>query len=54
VGAPLASAPPAAAPWGGLAPAARLAFTDLGSGPAGDLAVPLDLGANYFTHHYSR
>ena len=54
VGAPLASAPGAARPWAGLAPGARLAFTDMGAGAAGDLAVPLDLGADYFRHHYDR
>ena len=54
VGAPLESAPKTARPWAGLAPASRLAFTDLGGGAAGDLAVPIDLSADYFSHHYSR
>lgn len=44
----------ALSPRQGGAPAARLAFTDIGSGAGGELGVPMDLVANYFPYHYDR
>ena len=38
----------------GMAPAAKLAFTDIGAGSGGDLSVPVDLVADYFPYHYNR
>ena len=52
VGAPLAGA--SGAQWQGGAPAARLAFTDLGTGGGGDLGVPMDLVNDYFPYAYER
>lgn len=38
----------------GMAPAAKLAFTDFGAGSGGDLSVPVDLVNEYFPYHYNR
>lgn len=45
---------PASRRFEGMAPAARLAFTDIGAGSGGDLSVPVDLVADYFPYHYNR
>lgn len=43
-----------ATPWQGMAPLAKIAFQDLGSGTSGNLLVPGDLTRDYFPHSYSR
>ena len=45
---------PASRRFEGMAPAAKLAFTDIGAGSGGDLSVPVDLVADYFPYHYNR
>lgn len=38
--------------WEGQAPAAKIAFTDIGSGTSGSLSVPSDLNIDYFPYSY--
>ena len=38
--------------WEGMAPSAKLAFTDIGSGTSGSLSVPSDLYSDYFPYSY--
>lgn len=38
--------------WEGMAPAAKIAFQDLGSGSSGTLSVPYDLFSDYFPYNY--
>ena len=45
---------PASRRFEGMAPAAKLAFTDIGAGGGGELSVPVDLVADYFPYHYNR
>ena len=45
---------PASRRFEGMAPAAKLAFTDIGAGSGGELSVPVDLVADYFPYHYNR
>lgn len=41
-------------PWQGIAPAAKLAFMDLGSGASANLLVPSQLDQDYFPYTYAR
>lgn len=38
--------------WQGMAPGAKIAFQDLGSGNTGTLSVPYDLFSDYFPYNY--
>ena len=40
--------------WQGMAPQAKIAFQDLGSGTSGNILVPANLARDYFPFAYSR
>ncbi|KAK9815904.1 hypothetical protein WJX72_011677 [[Myrmecia] bisecta] len=41
-------------PWQGMAPQAKLAFTDIGSGSDGTITTPDDLAKDYYSYAYQR
>ena len=45
---------PGSADWQGMAPGAKLAFQDLGSGTSGTIDLPGDLAASFYAYTYAR
>ena len=50
----MGAACPGSADWQGMAPAAKLAFQDLGSGASGTIDLPGDLAVGYYPYSYAR